>query len=371
MTGLAWRNLVRERTRLIVTIGGVAFAVLLILLLQGLYTGINDQASRYLRSVEGDVWVGQSGTKGGFGHSVSVLPSDMEQQLESLSEVRTASPLLGRGMLVETSRGAEADVLLMGYDVDSGIGGPPRIVDGARSPGPGEIVIDKVFARKEGIKLGEDLQIAGQPARVAGLSEGGSSLMLYYAWVPLADAQRLAGSQGAVSYYATDAAAGVSPEQLARLIEEAVPGVAATTAEDFVAASTADIREGFLPILLILVLIALVIGSAVIGLTIYTSVLERRQEYGVLKALGFSNRRLLGIVWRQAALAGVLGLAAGVPLTLGVAAAIQALEPQFESVLRPMDVVLVTAAVAVMSAVASFLPLRRVTRLDPAEAFRV
>lgn len=137
MTGIAWRNLVRERTRLIVAVGGVAFAVLLILLLQGLYTGVSEQASRYLRSVGGDVWVGQSGTRGGFGHSVSVLPTTNAEQLARVEGVESVAPLFGRPLVVTTPDGGEADVFLMGYDVATGVGGPPGFVEGARSPEAG------------------------------------------------------------------------------------------------------------------------------------------------------------------------------------------------------------------------------------------
>lgn len=371
MTGIAWRNLVRERTRLVVAVGGVAFAVLLILLLQGLYTGVNEQASRYLRSVGGDVWVGQSGTRGGFGHSVSLLPAATAEQLAGVEGVESVAPLFGRQLVVTTPGGDEADVFLMGYDVSTGIGGPPGFVDGARAPGVSEILVDRVFAQNEGLDVGDTLQVAGQGLRVAGIGSGGNSLITRYAWAPLDDVARLTGSDDVVSYFVLRAEPRVRAERLAQSVRDAVPGTVATTADEFIADSTADIRESFLPILFVLVVIALVVGTAVIGLTIYTSVLEKRREYGVLKAIGFSNRRLLGIVWRQALVAGALGLAAGVPLTLVVGALIERVLPEFETSVRALDVVLVTGAVAVMCVLASFLPLRRVTKLDPAEVFRV
>jgi len=371
MTGIAWRNLVRERTRLIVAVGGVAFAVLLILLLQGLYTGVSEQASRYLRSVGGDIWVGQSGTRGGFGHSVSVVPATRVEQLARVKGVESVAPLFGRPLVVTTPDGGEADVFLMGYDVATGVGGPPGFVEGARSPGPGEVIVDRVFAENEGLAVGDTVEVAGRPMRVGGIGSGGNSLITRYAWARLGDVAGLAGSPGVVSYFVVRGAPGISAEPLARAVQAAVPGTVATTADEFISDSTADIRESFLPILFVLVVIALVVGTAVIGLTIYTSVLEKRREYGVLKAIGFSNRRLLGIVWRQALVAGALGLAVGVPLTLAVGALIEQLLPEFETSVRASDVLLVAAAAGLMSVLASFLPLRPVTKLDPAEVFRV
>lgn len=370
MTGIAWRNLVRERTRLAVSVGGVAFSVLLILLLQGLYTGVNEEAARYLRSVGADVWVGQSGTRGGFGHSVSVLPSEMDGQVAAVDGVAEVAPLFGRPVVVSTGDGVEADVFLMGYD-PARAGGPPSIVEGEDAPGPGEVIVDRVFARSEGVDVGDVLEVSGQQLRVAGIGSGGSSLLTQYAWAPIDDVARIAGTPGVVSYFVVEGADGTDPAALADAVRAGVTGTVTTTGDEFVDDSTADIRESFVPILFVLVVIAVVVGTAVIGLTIYTSVLEKRREYGVLKAVGFSNRRLLGIVVRQALIAGAFGFVAGVVLTIGVSALIERLLPEFVTILRPVHLLLVALASVAMSALASLLPVRPLTRLHPAEVFRV
>jgi putative ABC transport system permease protein len=354
----------------VVSVGGVAFAVLLILLLQGLYTGVNEEAARYLRSVGADVWVGQAGTRGGFGHSVSVLPRGLEGRLTTIEGVADVAPLLGRPVVL-TGGGHDADVLLMGYDPASGVGGPPRLVDGAQSPERGQVILDRVFASEEGFGLGNVLEVSGRRLRVTGIGSGGSSLITQYAWAPIDDVARLSGTPGVVSYFVVRAAPGTDGRALVSRIAREVPGTVATTADEFVSDSTADIRESFVPILFVLVVIAVVIGTAVIGLTIYTSVLEKRAEYGVLKAIGFSNRRLLGIVWRQSLVAGALGLAAGTSLTVAVGALIERLLPEFVIILHPLDVALVAFAAGAMTILASFLPVRPVTRLDPAAVFRV
>jgi len=370
MTGIAWRNLVRERTRLAISVGGVAFSVLLILLLQGLYTGVNEEAARYLRSVGADVWVGQSGTRGGFGHSVSVLTTDMRDDIAAVAGVSSVAPLLGRPVVVSTAEGAEADVFLMGYDPQAA-GGPPAMVEGEEVPGPGEVIVDRVFAQTEGVGVGDVLEVSAQELRVAGIGSGGSSLLTQYAWAPIDDVARIAGTPGIVSYFVVQGSEGTEPSALADAVRSGVTGTVTTTGDEFVDDSTADIRESFVPILFVLVVIAVVVGTAVIGLTIYTSVLEKRREYGVLKAIGFSNRRLLGIVVRQALIAAAFGFVAGVGLTVGVSSLIERLLPEFVTVLQPVHLVLVAVASLAMSTFASLLPVRPLTRLHPAEVFRV
>ena len=76
-------------------------------------------------------------------------------------------------------------------------------------------------------------------------------------------------------------------------------------------------------------LIGFVIGTLVIGLTIDTATLEKRRAYGVLKAIGFSNRALYGSVWRQSLAPAVLGLAVGIALTLGLGVLLEQLLPVF------------------------------------------
>lgn len=370
VNGIAWRNLVREKTRLAISVGGVAVAVMLILLLRGLYTGVNEQAAQYLRSVGADMWIGQAGTRGGFGHSVSVLPAELRSDLERVEGVTDVAPLFGRPVVV-TAGGEDDDLFLMGYDVASGVGGPPEVIEGAQHPAAGEIILDRVFADEAGLDVGDDIEVSGRSLRVAGIGTGGNSLITQYAWVTIAEVEQVSGTPGIVSYFVVRAANGATPERVARDVASAVPGTTVTLSGEFVSDSTADIRESFVPILFVLVIIAVVVGTSVIGLTIYTSVLEKRQEYGVLKALGFSNRRLFGIVCRQALVAGLLGLAAGALLSIVVSGAIERLLPEFVTILHASDYALVVAATAAMSGLASILPVRRIAKLDPASVFRV
>lgn len=63
MFRIAWRNLVQEKTRLAISVGGVAFSVTLIIVLAGLYQGWSNKIGEYIRTVPADVWVMQSGTE--------------------------------------------------------------------------------------------------------------------------------------------------------------------------------------------------------------------------------------------------------------------------------------------------------------------
>ena len=365
-TDIAWRNLSRERGRLAISVGGVAFAVLLILILRGLYAGFVDQATAYIRSVDADVWVGQEGSPGDLGHSVSLLPPATVDQVAGVAGVAEVAPLLTRPLELDLGDGP-VDAFVVGVDERTGIGGPPGDV---APPARGEIVVDAVFASNNGVGRDDVLDVHGMELRVSDVAEGGNAVISQYLWVNLADLVDALGTE-AYSYILVQGDGTVSPEGLARDIPAAIAGTSATTADDFASANTDDLEQGFLPVLWVLVVIALVIGSAVIGLTIYTATLEKRREYGVLKAIGFSNRQLATIVVRQSLAAAALGLAAGIGLTFAVAALIRALLPEFVTEIGVLDLAMATVAALVMAVAATLVPLRPVTRLDPAEVFRV
>lgn len=367
VVNIAWRNLARDRARLAISVGGVAFSVLLILLLRGLYAGILDASTSYVRGVDADLWVAQEGTPGDFFHSVSLLTGETRQEIDAVAGVVDSAPLLGRPV-VFSHEGRDTDFFLLGVDAETPRAAPATVEDGARVPGDGEIVVDRVFADNLGVGLGDTLDVQGTPLTVSGITRDGNAFVSQFAWASYADAERLLGAEGIVNYFLVRAD-GDAAEVAARIQDE-VAGTKLMTTEEFADASISDLEEGVLPIMWVLVLIGLGVGTVVIGLTIYTATVERRREYGVLKAIGFSNRRLVAVVWQQAIAAGLIGLIAGVALTFAVAALLVRLAPTFVTSIGLADVAFVGIATLVMTLVASLMPIRPVMRLDPADVFR-
>src|SRR3990172_12278602 len=109
---VARKNLLSERTRLAISVGGVTLSVFLIGLLLSLYRGWDQKVGGYVEEVPADLWLASEGATD-FIQAGSVLPGNLRPTLERLPEVRSASPLIVRPLNM-TRRG---DALSDAFDV--------------------------------------------------------------------------------------------------------------------------------------------------------------------------------------------------------------------------------------------------------------
>ena len=163
------------------------------------------------------------------------------------------------------------------------------------------------------------------------------------------------------------------PEQrevLARRLEVALPGVEFITGESFAAETRDRILGQILPILIVVLIVAFIVGLAVAGLTIYTATIEKSREYGILKAEGFTNPYLYRVVFEQSMVTGFLGFLIGAAMTIFVGPVAQAQVPQFVVFVRWQDILGIAGATLLMALIAAYIPVRRLTNIDPVSVFK-
>jgi len=348
----------------------VAFAVTLIVLLRGLYLSYETKVGDYYDAMHVDAWVLQKGSADLL-FSVSILPLAMSRQLERIYGVETAIPYATRQMGFKID-GHKVLLRIVGFNPDrTGPGPGPLAMDaGTRDITNRQIIIDKVFARQHDVQLGDSLDISDQKLRVAGISSGGDMVAFQYAFVTRWRARKLLESRRTVTAflltYDDDTPLGFIKDQV-----ESLSGVATVkTTPEMIKANRRVINEGFLPVLRVLLVIGFFIGVAVIGLTIYSTVLEHRREYGILKAVGARTRQMLVVVAVQAMFAAVAGYAVGVGVSLLAAKGAEMWVPQFITNITTTDLALVGVAALFMGLIAAFVPLRKIAQVDPAVVFR-
>ncbi|MEK7170957.1 MAG: FtsX-like permease family protein [Patescibacteria group bacterium] len=361
---IALRNLFGEKGRLIITIGGVSFAVMLILVLLGLYVGWERQMTKFLGNISADIWVGQAGS-GDISHRVSVLPESLYTELGEKSYVKQVSKFIGRQVGVEID-GVEKPLYIIGLD-EAKFVTPYKLSQGTSQPQRGEIIVDEVFINKHKLALGDSITVASKPLKIVGIATGGNIMVSSYTMVSEEDARAVLGLTDSVNYFLIRSD---NPSYAITKLEKDFPNLKIMPRQEFLDNNAAIVKDNFLPIIGILTLIAFAVGIAVIGLTIFTAVIEKSREYGVLKAIGYGNGQLFGIALIQALIAGVLGFALGYALTPLVARLAKIFESSFIYELGSREILAVFIATILMSIIASFLPLRRLLKIDPAKVFK-
>jgi len=365
MVSLARRNLFHERTRLAISVLGVGFAILLISLLGATYAGFERATGLYIDHLGGDLVVLQEGARDLF-HSFSILPQNLSVRLEGVDGVRSAEALLSR-QTEGHAEGGDFRLAMVGFDVS---GGPWKLAEGRAKPGPGEIVLDRVLAVKRGLSLNEEIHLLGRTFRIVGISEETNLFILQYAFIDRAEAEGLLLPPGMASFFVVRVEEGVSPTAAAEAIEAEIPGVSALTLDEFRDNNTQVVGEAFAPILIVLYGTGFLVGMMVVGQTIYAATLEKMREFAILKAIGARGRTLFSVLLQQSLLSSLLGFLAGVGFTAFLAVLIRELVPAMPLFFQPSQFLGLFLAAVGMSVAASYMPLRRILKVDPATVFR-
>jgi putative ABC transport system permease protein len=369
MLTLARRNLFKGRGRLAISIGGIAFVVTLMMLVSGLYLAFDQKIRNFYDGMRVDAWVVQRGTTDKLGDSV--LSDKLGKKLRKIPGVVEVIPYTTR--IVSFRLGDEdVELLLMGFDpVQAGPNtGPLRMVSGRRSVRGDEIIVDKVFAHGNGLSLGDKLRISGEELTVTGISAGGDLISYQTAYVTNHRMRDLLGDEHLVNAFLLRLQPGTDLSAVRADIDAVTDHKDVRSMATIVEQNGRTIREGFLPVLKVLLTIGFCVGVAVVGLTISSTVIEHRREYGVLKALGARPLQMLVVVMVQALTAAVAGYLAGVGVSLLVARAAETLVPQFITSFTVSGTLAIGAAALGMGLFAALMPLRSIARVDAAIVFR-
>jgi putative ABC transport system permease protein len=367
---LARRNLFQDKTRLMLSISGVALAVMLILLLKGLQAGMNRQITAYLDRSPGSIVVAQEDVANLLGVT-SLLPVGTDQKAETIRGVDAVIPILSQFIILDL-HGKKQPAYMIGYEPEEG-GGPWALASGREPRSKKEVVFDQVLADRHGLKLGDQVEVMGSDFTIVGLSKGTTSWMTSYFFVRKREAEELlfgpGAASGATSFLLLTTKDGADQDRLLQRLND-LSGVDALPKRQMAANDLNLIAKVFSAPLKLMVSIAFLVGTMIVGLIIYTATVERQREYGVIKALGGKNRFLYQVVLTQALFAALAGSALGVLLANGVAQWIMAARPQFLIVFDPVDSRQALLAGLGMALLAAIFPTRVVANLAPAEVFR-
>ena len=229
MTRLAFRNLFQNRVRLIISTGGVALALLLILALDAIFKGVEQRITAYIDYSGADIWVSQSDVFN-MHMASSSLPDSVSRKVRLVPGVAAVSPILyiANNVVVGEERNL---AYIIGLPERAELGGPWNVSKGLNIPGEGQAIMDRSVAEKSGVELGNLVEILGEELEVVGLTEGTSSLVNSIAFISQEDFETARGSYDTFSFLLVMVREGESPQAVADRIRVRVRDVTVQTRE--------------------------------------------------------------------------------------------------------------------------------------------
>ncbi len=313
MNKLVFANLLHRPLRSIISVAAVAIEVIMILSIVGIFMGMLDDQKQRTNGIGADVMVRPSNASYMNGVGGAPMPIKNAIALRALPHVKVVSPAI---YSLSTSPTVE---VIYGIDYQTFDALRPFVyLAGGPFQGPNDVIVDDVFARTNGgYKVGDTIKILNHPFRICGIVEhgkGGRKL------VPLDTLGELMGAEGKASLFyikcddPANANAVITEIHNTRGLENNL----VQSMEEWLSVMTPEKLPGFNLALDVVTGIAVIVGFLVIFQSMYTAVLERTREIGILKSLGASKPAIVGVVVRETAVMAAAGVLLGITGTYAV-----------------------------------------------------
>ena len=378
MLWIAIRMLTGDKQKFYGLLFGIAFSTLLITQQLTIFVNLIERgASGVYNAPEAEVWVMDPVSR-----TTDVnyaMPSTALDEVRSVPGIEWAVPHLRANANVRTREGDLEGVAIIGVDDATLIGMPKNLIEGSKEilSSPDTVIIDDsgVFNLfEDGLDpIGQRLELNDQRAVVRGIADSipsfTSQVVLYTKYSQALN--YVPGTRNRLSFVLAGVSEGVTPQEAAARIEEQT-GLKAETRDEFARAGIDFIIENTgIPLNFgITVALGFIVGVAIVGLTFSLFIRDNIKQFGALKAIGVTNRKIAGMVVVQAGLVGSVGYALGV---IGTVLFILGFSenPTFKGFYIPWQIPLVSlVAVIVILALTGWISLRRVMKTEPAAVFR-
>ena len=375
MALLARRNLFHDRIRFAVTLTGIVFALVLIVIQFGLFLGFTTTTSNNIDHSNADLWIVFHGVS--YFDTGRMFSERKFYEVLSTPGVQQAEKYMQNFANWKKPEGGLENIQIIGFHPGSGLGEPWNLVEGDVQDVKLEdgVIVDELYKEKLGVtKIGDRVEIGDHRARVVGFTRGirsfTTSPFVYTSFKNSLDYTRPEAKENQLAYILVKAAPGVSPQQLQRNLQARVSDVDIYTRDEFSRRTRFYwmFTTGAGLAVLTAALMGLVVGIAVVAQTIYAATMDHIREYGTLKAMGATNGYLYRVLIEQAVWSAVLGYGLAMIFAHFI---VQASEKGGALILMPlaMKVGMLFLAVA-MCITAALVSINKVTRLDPAMVFR-
>ena len=375
MASLAIKNLFHEKVRLVVTLTGIVFSVILTAVQLGIFLGFIEASTGIIAHSNADLWIVSKNVT--HVEQGVVFPESKLYRVREIAGVERAEKhIVSLGGQVKKPNGADEGVTLVGFDLDSGMGAPWNIVRGSIKDlqQPDAVMIDELYAvEKLGVThLGQVFELNAKRARVVGFTRG----------------IRIFTSQPAVftSFKNAQSFLNLLENQTYYIVVKAAPNVDLQNLKQRIAANLTDVevltldelvyRQGLYWVIgtgagitvLVAAALAIIVGIVIVAQTIYSATVDHIREYGTLKAMGATNFYLYKIIITQAIVSGLISFVIGIGVSLIISRV--SLEGTLAIIVNWQLVLALFVLTILMCCGSSVVAIRKATSIDPAMVFK-
>lgn len=305
---LVFENLKHRKLRTGLSALSIGFQVTMILTVTGLSRGMLQDSVNRAKGVGADIWIKPPGASA-ISLSGAFMPEKILEYFRGVPHVAQAT-----GTTIQLVGGIST-VSGIHYDQFVALSGPFKFREGGAFQSPDDVLVDRWYAEQQKLTVGSKLTLVNHEWRVCGIVEPGKLSRLF---VPIARLQELTSSDGKLSqvFLKVDDP-GRTREVITYLkAQPGLEGYAVYSIDEFVSLFSVNNVPGLKAFIYVIIGLSLIIGFLVVGLTMYTTVLERTREIGILKALGASPGDIVSILVRETTMLALAGWLAGLALSI-------------------------------------------------------
>ena len=375
MTLLARRNLFHDRVRFAVTLTGIVFALVLIIVQFGLFLGFTTTTSNNIDHSNADIWIVFHGV--GYFDTGRMFSERKFYEVLSVPGVERAEKYIQNFAYWKKPDGGVENVQVIGFHPGSGLGEPWNVTEGSALDVKLEdgVIVDELYKEKLGVKkIGDRVEIGDHRARVVGFTQGirsfTTSPFVYTSFKNSLNYTRPEAHEDQLAYILVKVAPGCTSDEVLENLRARLTDVDIYTSQEFSRRTRFYwmFTTGAGLAVLTAALMGLIVGIAVVAQTIYAATMDHIREYGTLKAMGATNGYLYRVLIEQAVWSAVLGYGFAMVAAYFI---VQASEKGGALILMPLPMKIGMLFLAVFMCIAAALvSINKVTRLDPAMVFR-
>jgi putative ABC transport system permease protein len=361
MGELVARNLLHRPLRTMVGVMAVAVEVALVVLIVGLTSGLLTETAKRIEGIGADIMLQPPAASIFLGFSGSPMPIKIGDKLAQMKYVQAVAPAL---LQFNSTGGIE---VIYGIDPESfrAVSGGFVFLKGHDMEGPDDLLVDDWAAKAKNLKVGDTYNLLNHDWHVVGIVEHGKGARLF---VPIPTLQDLVGAHDKASIFLLKCTRPEHTEEVIQEIRTVLPGYTVRPLRDMLSQYSSTNIPGLETFIHAMIALAISIGLLVIFLTMYTTVIERTRDIGVLKSLGANRGFIVRALLTESATLCVFGIAAGIGLSYAVRAAFLAGFPTL-SIQITTEWVLRAGGIALAGAlIGASYPAWLASRKDPVEA---